>query len=83
MGTPPNGYTGVNAPAAGYIRNSNKYVEGDYVRRGAVLATVEDPDFIERQRSYLRGVAELTFLQQELERKETLLAADAGVLRDV
>ena len=82
LGLPPNGYTGVNAPAAGYIRNSNKYVEGDYVRRGAVLATVENPDFIERQRSYLRGVAELTFLQQELERKETLLAADAGVLKD-
>jgi cobalt-zinc-cadmium efflux system membrane fusion protein len=83
LGLPPNGYTGVNAPAAGYIRNSNKYVEGDYVRRGAMLATLENPDFIERQRSYLGAVAELTFLQQELARQEVLLAADAGILKEV
>lgn len=83
LGLPPNAYVAVSARAKGFIRNSRNYVEGDYVRKGARLAYVENPEFIDEQQAYLETAAELTFLRQELERQETLLAADAGILKNV
>ena len=80
---PPNAYTAVSARAAGFIRDVRKYVEGDYVKRGAVIAFLENPEFIEHQREYLEAAAELPYIEAELARQETLLAADAGVLKDV
>ena len=81
LGLPPNAYAAVSARASGFIRDSRNYVEGDYVKRGAVIAYLENPEFIEHQREYLEAVAELTYLQQELERQETLLAENAGILK--
>lgn len=83
LGLPPNAYAAVSARAAGFIRNARNYVEGDYVKRGAVIAYLENPEFIEHQRQYLEAAAELVFLQQELERQETLVNANAGILREV
>ena len=80
---PPNGYAAVSARAMGFVRNSRNYVEGDYVKKGATLAYLENPDFIDHQQNYLETSAELAFLRQELERQETLLAADAGILKTV
>lgn len=83
LGLPPNAYAAVSGRATGFIRNVRNYVEGDYVKRGAVLAYLENPEFIDHQQRYLEVTAELTFLQQELERQETLVAADAGILKTV
>ena len=83
LGLPPNAHAAVSARAAGFIRNARNYVEGDYVRRGAIIAYLENPEFIEYQRQYLEAVAELIFLRQELARQETLVGADAGVVREV
>ena len=83
LGLPPNAYAAVSARASGFIRNSRNYVEGDFVQRGAVIAYLENPDFIEHQRQYLESLAELTYLQQDLERQETLLAENAGILKAV
>ena len=83
LGLPPNAYAAVSARAAGFIRNARNYVEGDYVKRGAVIAILENPEFIEHQRQYLEATAELVFLRQELDRQETLASAEAGILREV
>lgn len=82
LGLPPNAYAAVSARASGFIRDSRNYVEGDYVKRGAVIAYLENPDFIDLQREYLEAVAELTYLKEELERQETLLAENAGILKN-
>ncbi|MFK8162997.1 MAG: efflux RND transporter periplasmic adaptor subunit [Lewinella sp.] len=83
LGLPPNAYVTVSARAKGFIRNSRNYVEGDYVKKGARLAYLENAEFIDEQQAYLEISAELTFLRQELERQETLLKADAGILKNV
>lgn len=80
---PPNGYADVSARATGFVRNSRNYVEGDYVKKGAILGHLENPDFIDHQQRYLELAAELTYLGEDLDRQETLLAADAGVLKNV
>jgi cobalt-zinc-cadmium efflux system membrane fusion protein len=83
LGLPPNAYSSVSAKANGFIKDSNKYVEGSYVKKGVVMAYLENPEFIQYQREYLEVAAELTFLKQELERQEKLMEAKAGVISNL
>jgi len=49
LGLPPNALTSVSAKSNGFIKNSNKYVEGSYVKKGVVMAYLENPEFIQHQ----------------------------------
>ena len=83
LGLPPNAYTSINTKANGFIRNSNKYVEGDYIKKGSRVAFLENSDFIQHEREYLEIQAELDYLKQELARQQSLVDANAGVLKNV
>lgn len=83
LGLPPNALTSVSAKASGFIKDSKKYVEGMYVKKGVVMAYLENPEFIQHQREYLETAAELTYLRQELERQQTLVDANAGVIKNL
>ena len=83
IGLPPNALTSVNAQSSGYIRQSSKLVEGDFVKRGAILAYLENPEFIQYQQKYLELKAEVTFEQYELARQKSLMKANAGIEKKV
>ncbi len=83
LGLPPNALTSVSAKSDGFIKNSKKYVEGSYVKQGAIMAYLENPEFIEHQREYLEVAAELVYDRQELARHRTLVAENAGVEKNV
>ncbi len=83
LGLPPNALTSVSAKSNGFIKNSNKYVEGSYVKKGVVLAYLENPEFIQHQQKYLEVAAELVFDQQELTRQKTLVESNAGIEKNV
>ncbi len=83
LGLPPNALYYVNAKANGFIKNSNKYVEGSYVKKGTIMAYLENPQFIQQQQEYLEVAASLRFDQQELARQKSLYEAQAGVEKAV
>ena len=83
LGLPPNAYTSVNAKSTGFIQTSNKYVEGRYVKKEEVIGYLENPEFIQRQQNYLEIAAELTYLQQQLNRQQALVDKEAGVVQKV
>lgn len=83
LGLPPNALTSVSAKSSGFIKNSNKYVEGSYVKKGVVMAYLENPEFIQHQQKYLEVAAELVFDQQELARQKTLVESNAGIEKNV
>ena len=76
---PPNAYSSLSAKADGFVKSTKKYVEGSYIKKGAIIGYLENPGFIQRQQTYLEVQAELTFLQQELNRQTKLVNANAGV----
>lgn len=76
---PPNAYSSVSTKADGFIKNSKKFVEGGYIKKGVIMGYLENPEFIKQQQAYLEVEAELTFLQQELSRQQKLVKANAGV----
>jgi len=83
LGLPPNAYSSLSAKAEGFIKSSNKYVEGSYVKKGERMAYLENPDFIQHQQEYLEVAADLTYLQQELTRQRALISENAGIEKNV
>ncbi|NND76988.1 MAG: efflux RND transporter periplasmic adaptor subunit [Flavobacteriales bacterium] len=81
LGLPPNAYSGVSAKTAGIVKGNKKYVEGEYIKKGVVIAYIQNPDIILKQQEYLEASAELVYLKLDLQRQESLFAADAGVLK--
>jgi cobalt-zinc-cadmium efflux system membrane fusion protein len=83
LGLPPNAYASVSAKAPGFIKGSNKYVEGSYVKKGTIMGYIESPEFITLQQEYLETQAEIVFLSQDLERQRALVDANAGITKNV
>lgn len=61
----------------GVVRNTT-LLPGQSVSKGAVLATLENPDFITLQQTYLDSHAQAEYLSTEYERQQTLSAEQAA-----
>jgi len=73
---PPSGIASVSMPLGGYVQDIN-LIPGNFVKKGAVLATVKDPAYIQLQENYLASKAKLNYLQQDLDRQKLLLNQEA------
>jgi cobalt-zinc-cadmium efflux system membrane fusion protein len=60
------------SPLKGGIIKQIYVIEGDKVRKGQVLATMQHPDFIDLQSSYSTNINELAYLEQEFNRQKKL-----------
>jgi cobalt-zinc-cadmium efflux system membrane fusion protein len=61
----------VSAPLGGYIRSAG-LLPGQPVKKGQVLAVIENPEFINLQQEYLEVKAKLEYLELEYKRQEEL-----------
>lgn len=66
----------VSAYAGGYVRFINLVV-GQYVKKGQLLFSLENPDFVLMQQEYLEAKEHLTYLKSDYERQKKL--ADENV----
>lgn len=74
---PPSNQAAINPPHQGFVEKT-RYLEGDFVKKGTVLAELSHPDYIQLQQEYMETYSRLGFLQQELERQRTLAAANVS-----
>jgi len=68
---PPSSKASVTTFMEGYIKNTPLLV-GDEVKKGQLLVTLENPEFVELQQNYLEVSNKLKYLKSEFERQETL-----------
>lgn len=68
---PPNNRAVVSAIAGGYIKNFNPIV-GTPVRKGDLLFTIENMEFVELQKDFLETSERLEYLKMEFERQKSL-----------
>lgn len=68
---PPQNLISVSVPMGGYLK-STPLLEGTPVRKGQVLAILEDAQYIQLQQDYLTAKARLAFMEKELERQKDL-----------
>lgn len=66
----------------GIVRSISAH-EGNEVRKGQVVAYIENTDIVEIQRNYISAVNELRSAKQDLERQKTLKAQGAGVEKNL
>ena len=68
---PPQGMASVTAPLGGYIVETGM-VAGAKVRKGTLLATLSNPEYIVLQQNYLETAGQLTFAEQDYKRQKML-----------
>jgi cobalt-zinc-cadmium efflux system membrane fusion protein len=68
---PPSKIVSVSFPLGGYIRKM-VMLPGTSVKRGSVLATLEDQQLIQLQQDYLMGLSRLHFLETDFTRQQEL-----------
>ncbi len=74
---PPQQYATVTLTMGGAIR-STSLLPGNYVRKGEIIATLDNPDFITLQQTYLDALAQTEFLEKEYLRQQTLAQEEAS-----
>lgn len=74
---PPQNITAVSAPGPGFVKKVN-FLIGDYVKKGQVLAILENPDYINQQEDYMKLLSELDYLEAERERQRILDSAQVS-----
>ena len=68
---PPHGEITISLPYGGFLKYT-KMLPGTKVKKGQLLAIVENPDFIQFQQEYLENLSRRAFLKAEFERQEKL-----------
>lgn len=77
---PPDHWATVHAPLGGFVKSA-RLVEGDFVKKGQVLALLEHPDYIKLQQEYLQAMSRNRFERQELDRQTELNREEVGARR--
>jgi cobalt-zinc-cadmium efflux system membrane fusion protein len=68
---PVEGMREITTYFGGYVQDL-KLIEGEEVRKGQVLFTLENPEFLRLQQDYLEIKSQLAYLKSEWERQKTL-----------
>lgn len=69
---PPENKAVVNSTMGGYIKTT-MLLEGDEVKKGQALVTLENPEFVTLQQEYMEVKEQLNYLNAEFERQTTML----------
>jgi cobalt-zinc-cadmium efflux system membrane fusion protein len=73
INVPPQYTVSINAPFGGFVKNL--YVqEGNPVKKGQLLAVIQNPDYISLQQEYLENKSQFIYLDAEYKRQEMLAA---------
>src|SRR6266498_52090 len=68
---PPENMVMISVPMGGYLQNQ-RLLPGMSVRKGQVIAVIEDQQYIQIQQDYLTAKARLGYLEKEYERQRDL-----------
>lgn len=68
---PPQSLVSISTPLEGIVK-STTMLQGKRVAKGALVAVMQNPEFIQMQQDYLDYKSQLQFLKQELDRQEEL-----------
>ncbi len=71
MDVPPSNIVSISIPMGGYVKNTS-LIPGLFVKKGAVIATLEDPSYIQLQQDYLTAKSKLEFLEADYIRQRGL-----------
>lgn len=69
---PPENRASVSAYFAGYVKNIS-LLPGDAVKKGQVLFTIENPEYVQMQQDFLEAKGRLHYLKSDYDRQKLLM----------
>lgn len=69
---PPENKAVLNSTVGGYIKTT-PFLEGDLVKKGQALVTLENPEFVTMQQDYMEVKEQLNYLKAEYDRQQTMM----------
>ncbi|WP_291104247.1 MULTISPECIES: efflux RND transporter periplasmic adaptor subunit [unclassified Flavobacterium] len=78
---PNNNKANATSMYGGVIKTINVQL-GDFVKKGQVIATIANPQFIQLQEEYLSTSSKIIFAEQEVARQKELNEGNAGALKN-
>ncbi|MCO5279784.1 MAG: efflux RND transporter periplasmic adaptor subunit [Chitinophagales bacterium] len=79
---PNNSRANISSIYGGIIQSINVEI-GDNVKKGQVIATIANPQFVQLQEEYLAASSKLLFAEQEHQRQNDLNKGNAGALKNL
>jgi cobalt-zinc-cadmium efflux system membrane fusion protein len=70
----------ISAPLGGYVKTAG-LLPGQPVKKGQLIATLENPEFIDMQQQYLESSSRAGLLQKEYERQQLLRKQDVNAAK--
>jgi cobalt-zinc-cadmium efflux system membrane fusion protein len=77
---PPENTASVSPTIDGFIKTLN-YYPGDIVKEGAILATLQHPNFIQLQQQYIEAKSQVDYYQEEYKRQGELTVENAASIK--
>ncbi len=71
LDVPPQQKVSISVPMGGFLRKTD-LLEGKYVKKGELIAVIENPDFIQMQQDYLDAKSQLEYAKADYERQQEL-----------
>jgi cobalt-zinc-cadmium efflux system membrane fusion protein len=79
---PPQNLISITSPYGGTIKTTS-ILEGKFIGKGQVVASIENPEFLQIQQDYLESASQLSFLKQELTRQQELVAENIAARKSL
>jgi cobalt-zinc-cadmium efflux system membrane fusion protein len=77
LDVPPQQLVSISAPLGGFLKNTN-LLQGTHVRKGEVIATIENLDFIQIQQDYLEAKSQVELTKADYERQQQLASENVN-----
>lgn len=81
LDVPPQNMVSVSAPLGGFVQSTD-LLQGMRVKKGQLLAVMENPEFVTIQQDYLESKSQLEYLALEYERQKELSTEQVGPLKN-
>lgn len=77
LDVPPQQLVSISAPLGGFLKNTT-LLQGTHVRKGEVIATIENLDFIQIQQDYLEAKSQVELTKADYERQQQLASENVN-----
>lgn len=77
LDVPPQNMITISAPMGGYVK-ATKLLQGMKVRKGELLVTLENQEYIQLQQEYLQNESKLAYAENEYKRQQALAAENVN-----
>ncbi|SDL55561.1 membrane fusion protein, cobalt-zinc-cadmium efflux system [Pedobacter sp. ok626] len=74
---PPQNMVSISVPLGGYLKSTN-LLPGMHIKKGQVIGTVEDQQYIQLQQDYLTAKSKIKYLENEYKRQKDLNHSQAS-----